>query len=743
MSDVATSRVRQFAAVLAAGLVVGAILTFFNVSLMALIFKGELRPYLAHGISLVLSGTVVLVLATSLLSSLSSAISVPQEIPIGILAVLAADITTHLAGAPTDDMYATVLGAILVSTFLTGVLFWLLGRFQLGALVRFIPFPVIGGFLAGTGWLLLQGALRVMADSAPRGELFHADDLVYWLPGLIMGIVILWTLRRRSHFLLMPALILGSLGLFYLVITLLGITPATAMANGWLLGPLPSGQLWEPAALLAVRETHWSIVFQHHTLSLAAIPLISAVALLLNATALELALGRDADLNQELRAGGISNLLAALVGSPSGFLAVAETTLGQRLGADSRMLGYVVAALTILTLFFGASLIAFIPRMVAGGVLCFMGLAFLVEWLYDSWFRVSKLDYVMIWIIMLAIGLVGFLEGVAIGVLVAAILFVFNYSRIEAVRHMYTRRHYPSHVTRPPAEDELLEAHGSQIVMAELHGYLFFGTAHRLFSQLRTRLDEHGLEQIRFVLLDFRLVTGMDSSVNTSFRRLVRYLAQGDVQLVLTGMAPSLEVAWRRDVVAGGQVTAEKVTGVPIFPTLDLGLIWCENQILAAVDRCAQGQDTPNFVDYVLTMLPATQADELATRRASLAAVIEERRYAPAESIICAGEQPDGLFYLEEGEVVVQTSSPEGAPLILRRMQPGVVIGEISLYTGGGATADVVAGQPSALSLISRAAIAELERTSPDMAIALHRMLARDLSKKLIYSTRTVSVIKA
>ncbi|MEZ4609307.1 MAG: hypothetical protein R2838_03455 [Caldilineaceae bacterium] len=93
-----------------------------------------------------------------------------------------------------------------------------------------------------------------MADSAPRGELFHADDLVYWLPGLIMGIVILWTLRRRSHFLLMPALILGSLGLFYLVITLLGVTPATAMANGWLLGPLPSGQLWEPAALLAVLE---------------------------------------------------------------------------------------------------------------------------------------------------------------------------------------------------------------------------------------------------------------------------------------------------------------------------------------------------------------------------------------------------------------------------------------------------------------------------------------------------------
>lgn len=224
--------------------------------------------------------------------------------------------------------------------------------------------------------------------------------------------------------------------------------------------------------MLVVKDSHWPVVFQHHLLSLAAIPLISA---------LELALGRDADLNQELRAGGVSNLPAALVGSPSDFVAVAETMLGQRLGADSRLLGYVIAAFTLLTLLFGASIVAYIPRVVAGGVLSFMGLAFLVEWLYDSWFRVSRADYVMIWVIMLAIGLVGFLEGVA----------------------------------------------------AELHGNLFFGTARRLFSHLRTSLEARGLEQIQFVVLDFRLVTGMDSSVTTSFQRLVRHLTQADVQLVV------------------------------------------------------------------------------------------------------------------------------------------------------------------------------------------------------------------
>lgn len=737
MSDRTSSRVRQVATVLTAGLVVGAILTFFNVSLTALICQGVLKPHLAAGVSMVLSGTVVLVLATSVLSSLTSAISVPQEIPIGILAILAADIAAHLNSAPTDHVFATVLGAIVLSTLVTGVLFWLLGRFQLGALVRFIPYPVIGGFLAGTGWLLVVGALRVMTDVAPGVELLDPADLVHWLPGLAIGMLILLALRRRSHFLLMPGLIGGGIALFYLVTSLLGNSPATAMASGWLLGPLPSGQLWDPAAVLAIKDAHWSVVFQHHLLSLAAIPLISTVGLLLNASALELALGRDADLNQELRAGGVSNLLAALVGSPSGFVAVAETTLGQRLGADSRLLGYVIAAFTMLTLLFGASIVAYIPRVVAGSVLSFMGLAFLVEWLYDSWFRVSRMDYVMIWVIMLAIGLVGFLEGVTIGVLVAAILFVFNYSRIDALRHMYTRHHYPSPVTRPPAEDELLEAYGSQIVMAELHGYLFFGTAHRLFSHLRTRLEARGLQQIQFVLLDFRLVTGMDSSVMTSFRRLVRHLAQADVQLVVSGMAPVMEAAWARDVVNNGQTI-----DVPIFPTLDLALIWCENQVLATLDTPAS-QPTPGFVDYLLDALPESTPDERLQRRKVLSACIEERHYAAGDVIIRAGERPAGLFYLIEGEVDVRGSSPDGQPLTLRHMRPGTIIGEISLYTAGTASADVVADQPATLSLISHAAVAALERTAPDVAIALHRTLAHDLSKKLIYSTRTVSVIKA
>ena len=54
-----------------------------------------------------------------------------------------------------------MIAATLVVTVLCGAVFFALGKFKLGNLVRFVPYPVVGGFLAGTGWLLLKGGIYV------------------------------------------------------------------------------------------------------------------------------------------------------------------------------------------------------------------------------------------------------------------------------------------------------------------------------------------------------------------------------------------------------------------------------------------------------------------------------------------------------------------------------------------------------------------------------------------------------
>ena len=109
-----------------------------------------------------------------------------------------------------------------------------LGLFKLGNLIRFIPYPVIGGFLAGAGWLLVRGAFSVMIGSNPSlsdlPSMLAVDMLIKWLPGLLLAVLLLLILRRHNHYMIVHGLILDATGLFYLVLRLLGISLAQASA---------------------------------------------------------------------------------------------------------------------------------------------------------------------------------------------------------------------------------------------------------------------------------------------------------------------------------------------------------------------------------------------------------------------------------------------------------------------------------------------------------------------------------
>src|SRR5947207_8028997 len=102
----------------------------------------------------------------------------------------------------------------MIVTLLTALTFLLLGTFRLGNLARFIPFPVVGGFLAGTGWLLLKGGIGVAAGTQVTfrklaehqdgawhlsnwhlGQLSHNFLLSRWLPALVFGVLLLLVTR--------------------------------------------------------------------------------------------------------------------------------------------------------------------------------------------------------------------------------------------------------------------------------------------------------------------------------------------------------------------------------------------------------------------------------------------------------------------------------------------------------------------------------------------------------------------
>ncbi|MGH7858288.1 MAG: STAS domain-containing protein [Candidatus Binatia bacterium] len=152
-----------------------------------------------------------------------------------------------------------------------------------------------------------------------------------------------------------------------------------------------------------------------------------------------------------------------------------------------------------------------VPKLVLGGLLLSLGLGFLVDWLWDGWTRLARADYA---VTALIVGAVGFLEGIAVGIVAAAILFTVNYSRINVIKYTLSGAHHQSNVDRPFHHHRLLRERGEQIHILELQSYIFFGTAYKLLLKLRERTDDPTLAPMRYVILDFRQVTGLDSSAS-------------------------------------------------------------------------------------------------------------------------------------------------------------------------------------------------------------------------------------
>ncbi len=94
--------------------------------------------------------------------------------------------------------------------------------------------------------------------------------------------------------------------------------------------------------------------------------------------------------------------------------------------------------------------------MIVGGVLVFLGLAFMVEWVWDKRRSLPRIEYVVVLVILAAIIARGFLPGVVLGLVLAVVLFAVNYGRIELVREVAFGDTYQSNVDRPPAARALL-----------------------------------------------------------------------------------------------------------------------------------------------------------------------------------------------------------------------------------------------------------------------------------------------
>jgi sulfate permease, SulP family len=713
---------------LTAGLITGMLCVALSISLGTLVFSGDLSGYLVQGISLALLSTILVGTVVALFSSLPGMVANTQDAPAAILAVAALGVALSMQGADAEDLFMTVVATNALSTLMAAVLFLILGIFRLGKLVRYLPYPVVGGFLAGTGWLLFTGGIGIMAGVQPSssylGELLQPGVWPLWVPGLVFALALLLVTSRVSHYLVWPCFLLGTGALFYLTLLVSGGTIAEWRAAGLLLGPFPDANLLQPIDYGALSRVHWPAVASQAAAAATAVA-ISLMAVLLNATGLELATGRNINLNQELRAAGIGNLLAGAAGGMIGYQVLSISALNCKAGTGSRLASFTAVALVGITLVLGVSVIAYIPTLLVGGLLVYLGLSFMADWLIGALSKVSRLEYAIIVLILIVIATVGFLEGVGVGVVAAVLLFVINYSRSEAVRHALSGATYQSRVTRTGSERAYLRERGNALFILQLQGYLFFGTANGLLETIDGRLGHS--PHVEHVLLDFSRVTGLDATALLSFSKLIGLAERHEFTLILSGLSPLLA----RQLERHGLTRAPRLK---TFATLDEGIEWSESQLLAS---SVQGADTPPVLHEQLAALLGSEI-----KSAELLERFEKLEVPSGHYLLRQGDPPDVLYFVSSGQVTARLEVPGNPPVRLETMHGGSLVGELGFYTGGARTASVVADKASTVYRLTRQGLAQMEHQNPELAAALHQIVVRLLADRVIHLMRVVEALQ-
>ncbi len=706
------------------------------ISYPTLIFSAGLAQYYAAGLGLALVGATIVGTTIAATSSYAGSVAYVQSQPVVVIGVIASSIAATLHAAGMDDrILPNVLVLITLSSLLSGLVFALFGKFRYGDLIRYIPFPVIGGFLAAIGWVLARASFTVTSGTNATAEhillLFHYDEVLRWAPGICLGAALWYLQRWRVNRFNLPAILLGSVGFFWVIALAAGRSPSALAGAGWLIGPLPQGYLWTPARhIAALASADWWL-FPGEIIGFATLLVLSSVSLLLAASSVELAVREDIDLNQQLRVTGVANLLSGLAGGLPGYQGPGPSILTSRLGVPVRFVGLSTALICLAILLFGTAFLSYVPKMTVGLVLFYTGLGLLVDQLYRSFFRMTSGDYLVLVTVFLVSVFVGFMEGIGIGVVFGLIIFVIKYSRVGVTRRVASGSVLHSNVERPENLREALKQSGDQILTMTLQGYIFFGTANKLVNAIKERIAATDQPALTHLILDFSLVNGLDSSAIASFTKMAQYSELHNFRLVLSNLADETKALLRREHIYEGEHK-----NIRVFPDLDRALEWSENEILAKQELLVSSLLVPIEATLESIFPETAEAQEFRS-------FLESLDFVKGDALIREGAESDDLFFIESGQVMVVLALPDGAEMRLRTMDAGTVVGEIAFYLGLPRSASVIGSERGRAYRLSRENLGKLRSKKPEMAARFHEYMARMLADKLLDTTRLLSVLKA
>jgi sulfate permease, SulP family len=697
--------------------------------------------YVVDGVRAGLYTAVIVGAVSVLLAAKSTSVFAPRVTTTFFLGALLYGVMQAHPELLASDRVPLSLAIVFSVIVLGGACQALFGLIKLGTLIKFAPHPVMAGFQNAAAALLFLVQLESVCgfdEHIAFTELPNHLAGVRPLSVLIAAVtcVTMWNARKFTR--TIPPVLVGIATGTILYYACVGV------GLGRLLGPIimvqSKGTIGTTTLpyLDALLRSGNLIQFLPTILGGAlALAIISSIDALLCAKLVAPPGGIRIDGDRLLVRLGIANLAAGGFGGITGGFNIGASITNRALGARSSLavLFHCTAILAVSALLL--PWLAYMPRTALSGVIMVIAIQHVDGWSVTTvrqfvtgtlrFRRYAAIDLLVMLLVAILSITINIVVAVFIGVMLAIVVFLARMRR-SIVRRTYRCDKVHSRTSRTSSERDILERYGNHIMVAELQGALFFGSAETLANEMTAAPQR----DTTIFILDLRRTTEIDSTGAQALRELDRDLGLQQKRMLIV-VAGHSELAARLDDFGVIDPRAKD----HVFPDVDRAIEHAEDALLLAHG----GPQTP-FEEISLNeigILAGMDAEELASFRKFL----KRATYATGEVVFRQGERGTELLMITQGTASAYLDHSHARTIRLATFSAGTIFGELAILDDGLRSASVLAEEPLVCYALGTAEFTALETDAPSIAIKLLRALGRELSGRIRSANRTILELEA
>jgi SulP family sulfate permease len=652
-------------------------------------------------------------------------------------AVLSAFVIEFMHGSGN---IGTALLMVSMLGLMAGMLQIIFGTVRLGQLIKYMPYPVVSGYLSGVGLTIIASQIPIFLGT-PKGthfwESLAASGLWKWQSMSVGAVTIGVMLVAPKITRVVPAAILALLAgvLTYFGLGLADSSLFTLAGNSFVVGSLGGGGSFTDAM---AGRWHAMSDIGIDQIKYIAVPALT-LAVLLSIDTLKTCMVLDAlthsrhNSNRELIAQGLGNVASSVVGGIPGAGQMGATLVNMSSGGVSRLSGMFEGVLALVAFLVLGSLISWVPVAALAAILIVVGVRMIDRHSFQFLKQRSTiLDFAVIAAVVATALTVSLIAASGTGIVLAVFLFIREQIGGTVVRRKVSCQETFSKRVRTHEEMEILVGRGARGVVVELQGSLFFGTTNQLYSALEPELKTRD-----YVILDMRRVQSVDVTAVHMLDQVKDMLAERHGFLILSQLPQNLPSGRDMQQYFDQVGLVRPESPVRVFGELDEALEWVEDRILEGA-RCEIG-DREALGLNEFELFKGRKAETLAV----LEQCMEKRSCKVGDKIFKHGDTGDEFFLIRKGAVRIMLPISGNQSHHLGTFGRGSFFGEMAFLDGGARSADAVVFSDTELYVLSRKTFDALAEEHKKLALGLMEGLASVLASRLRYTDAELRVLES